>query len=146
MSEREIAGMKRYDLEPCQHGGFMIIEATAAEDGKWALASDAAAAVQEALRAGPQPPPPNQGPTTMEETIPEEVREAAIRAVYATGFPGGDLPSAVLEADILAIVRVAIMAERERCAKVAEAAFDLRDGLSARVAASKIATSIRSGV
>jgi hypothetical protein len=57
------------------------------------------------------------------EYIPQDVWDAALAAIYVPGFPGGDLPSAVLEQDIQAIVARAIMMaterERERCALVA---------------------------
>lgn len=52
-------------------------------------------------------------------TIPEDVRELAVRAFYIAGFPGGDLPTAVMEQDILAMIGSAILAERERAATIA---------------------------
>lgn len=61
--------------------------------------------------------------TAETETIPAghaDVKEAAVRALYVHGFPGGDLPTGVMEQDILSMLAVAILAERERCAKVAD--------------------------
>lgn len=55
--------------------------------------------------------------------IPDDIHEAANRAIYVPGFPGGDMPTAVLERDIQAIVVGAIMAERERCAEIADTYF-----------------------
>lgn len=52
------------------------------------------------------------------EGIPQDVWDATLRAIYAPGFPGGDLPTAIMEQDIQSIVAHAIMAERERCAKI----------------------------
>lgn len=61
-----------------------------------------------------------KGEAVSDVKIPEDVRELAVRAFYIAGFPGGDLPTAVMEQDILAMVGSAILAERERCAKIAE--------------------------
>lgn len=54
------------------------------------------------------------------DDIPQDVWTRAMEAIYVPGFPGGDLPTAVLEYDITIIVARAIMAERARCKAVAE--------------------------
>lgn len=47
------------------------------------------------------------------DDIPQDVWDAAARALYVTGFPGGDLPSLVLEHDIHVIAARAISDERK---------------------------------
>lgn len=72
--------------------------------------------------------------------IPEDVMKAAQAAAKEAAMRS--LKTGELNPEL--VIARAILAERERCAKIAAGMFDLRDGNQARVASHKIAQAIRS--